>query len=821
MAIDETLQVPNLAENYQHWDQVRWPEQREAVKSPLALAMAWGNEPIIELLLEHHATAKWPEPSAAIILQALSGNKANVRRLLTNRHGASSLQSGLDLGANALYAARAAAASGHVDIVNMMLQLISPSSDTRLSYLREIAHEAAEHNHPKILDIINKTASPAEREHIAGIKFLVAARHRDSYKIITEEIDGPFHRVLGRIKNEERDVIDLYSPSEVSQVYLEKALREAFGNLNLGTGRLLLEHPSSAQIVKVMPDILQVAMSPSYRLRWRRNTSPTESKQLQEIVHMLIGLGADVNGLDKHMRPPIHCACVHGLVDTFQALIDHGVSISEDKDNSPGPCEESDGNSHRNSDGDGVNLLKLTLDSINLQAGAQNICENWGRIVFKLLDNGSRIEPNYESLGNLLYAIAEFGDIELLEKLFKYGVNPNLPVKSRKYDEHFGSAINVAAVKDDVEIVRSLIKHGADVSAERCCLRPYEKKINATPIQAALQWGHEWRKWDRFWQICELLIEAGAGDEDCRSVLKAASERGNVVFTEQLLERGICLSEMPITQSLDIIKLLVEHGTPIDSPTGRAVELQRQAMKAGSCELLEYLITETGQLLSAGQLIDEGFTRFSKRQAEEQKRALVFLLQKGYISLNERCRCTCGKAWTNLLQKLIAGGIPDLVAYVLSEGADPQCPGCPDTAMTVLFKHAGEYYDKNEFIATAEKLLEHGASVDGIRDVSLDHDAPDQTPLLFALARSDWNMVEFLISRGADVNRGVISPLTLAYWAREKKIEFVELLRSKGAVTRPLGQVDVMALHAELRNGLPWLSYQYRWDCRWGGKDHC
>ncbi|KAI0424213.1 hypothetical protein F5Y09DRAFT_347935 [Xylaria sp. FL1042] len=313
----------------------------------------------------------------------------------------------------------------------------------------------------------------------------------------------------------------------------------------------------------------------------------------------------------------------------------------------------------------GTNLLELTLDNIDVQLGPEGIRDTWGHIIFQLLEMGLPLNPSYESVGNLLHALSELGDIEKLETLFRYGVDTNLPVKTDEGSGHCGSAIHIAAARTQVESVKLLIRHGADVAAERLCFHSSRKgALNRTPVQAALEWRHNVKNWDGFWEICELLIEAGAGQDDCQSLLQFASERENIPFAKRLLDRGIRLSEMPVTQSPEIVKLLVEHGTAIDSPPGQGP-----------------LAPVGGQLLSTSGIIDCGFSRFSRTPVDEQKRFLDFLLQKGYVSLNEPCRCYCGKGWTNLLQGLVARGLHRLVEHALARGADPLCLGCPDTAI--------------------------------------------------------------------------------------------------------------------------------------------
>ncbi|KAI1360880.1 ankyrin repeat-containing domain protein [Xylaria arbuscula] len=821
LAIDTRIDMPDLLDNYEYQNYKSWPRESQATDSPLALAFVWKREHIVEMLLEHSRLTGWPEPSRALVLQVLKGDKLSVRRILTEMYGQTISSGGLGLETNALHAMRVATKQGHIEVVAMILELITPAPDIRFSYMKEMAHVALGNNRRKpnrdrLLAVVDEMALPDQREQIAGIKFQLAVRY--GHTRTREDLD--------------KHMLGIRSSSDVLLVYLRKAFQDAIERFDLKTAGLLLEHPFSVHFVRTTPDILHRTMNAKSPHRRYRSSHGDEFRNYQEILHTLIKLGADVEARDKDMWPPIYYACVYGLGETFQVLIEHGVTIyiadyvtsREDihKDEAQDQPRIGEGNEHRHKSYNDINLLELTLDNINLREGAEGVCDTWGSIVFKLLETGVRLDPSCESMGSLLYAISESGNVGQLEKLFQYGVDPNLPTKDSESGEKFGSAIHIAVDSAQVEIVESLIRHRADLSIKRPFPKTLSKgALSVTPVQGALKQRREKSEWDKFWRIFELLIEAGIGEEDCQSILRVASEQGNIPLATKLLGRGTRLTEMPMTQSLSIIKLLVAHGTEIDSPANKARWLQADATRRGLCDLLEYLIAGTGQLLSATRLIQEAFGRCSRKPLDEQKRILDFLLQKGYVSLNERSRCYCGKSWTNPLQALIANGHYELVKYVLAKGADPQCPGCSDTAITVLFKHAGVYWKKKEVVLVAEQLLEHGANIDGMKDAQEDHDMPSETPLLFALARSDWDMVEFLVNRGADVNAGVISPLTFAFWMRSGRSEVVQLLKSKDAVAKPVGQVNVMVLHTELRNGMPWLSYQYQRNCRWGGMDHC
>lgn len=96
---------------------------------------------------------------------------------------------------------------------------------------------------------------------------------------------------------------------------------------------------------------------------------------------------------------------------------------------------------------------------------------------------------------------------------------------------------------------------------------------------------------------------------------------------------------------------------------------------------------------------------------------------------------------------------------------------------TPLFKAIRE-----KQIGVAECLLARGADINQLSDYSWLSEKRNCTPLIFAIQLTDEQMVQFLISHGADVlrcNQDGMSPLAVA--ASQKWGDLVETLVKKGA----------------------------------------
>lgn len=137
----------------------------------------------------------------------------------------------------------------------------------------------------------------------------------------------------------------------------------------------------------------------------------------------------------------------------------------------------------------------------------------------------------------------------------------------------------------------------------------------------------------------------------------------------------------------------------------------------------------------------------------------------------------------NAMQLAADSANTELIALLLKAGADPQSPNADGETALHLVARAGN-------VEAAKLLLKGGAKVDPVESFG------GQTPLMWAAARRHPEMVEFLASKGANVNarsamrdyqrvaqaesraksldRGGLTPLL--YAARENCRECVEIL---------------------------------------------
>jgi hypothetical protein len=91
------------------------------------------------------------------------------------------------------------------------------------------------------------------------------------------------------------------------------------------------------------------------------------------------------------------------------------------------------------------------------------------------------------------------------------------------------------------------------------------------------------------WKTCENLVEVGASDADCKILLHAVLQVGDLELSKRLLLHGICPNRLPTYTSLEIMKLLEEFGIDLISMHQDAPKQQKDAMKYGSHRYLDIL----------------------------------------------------------------------------------------------------------------------------------------------------------------------------------------------------------------------------------------
>jgi ankyrin repeat protein len=125
-----------------------------------------------------------------------------------------------------------------------------------------------------------------------------------------------------------------------------------------------------------------------------------------------------------------------------------------------------------------------------------------------------------------------------------------------------------------------------------------------------------------------------------------------------------------------------------------------------------------------------------------------------------------------------AGNSFESTKILLENGADVNAKG--NDGMTAFIQSTFGILSKKVTTDVMDLLLEHGADVNS---ELTGKDASGWTALLFASVNGDIDLVEYLISHGANVNHTSNEGVTALSLARQEKYkEIITLLKSKGAL---------------------------------------
>ncbi|GFU39754.1 ankyrin repeat and KH domain-containing protein 1 [Nephila pilipes] len=340
-------------------------------------------------------------------------------------------------------------------------------------------------------------------------------------------------------------------------------------------------------------------------------------------------------------------------------------------------------------------------------------------IVRILLDAGARVEDHNENGHTPLMEAASAGHVEVAKLLVERGASIN--THSNEFKE---SALTLACYKGHLEMVRFLLEAGAD--------REHKTDEMHTALMEASMDGHV--------EVARLLLDSGAQvnmpADSFESPLTLAACGGHVELAMLLLDRGANIEEVndegytPLMEAAregheEMVALLLSQGADINAQTE---ETQETALTLACCggflEVADFLI-------KAGADIELGAST-----------PLMEAAQEGHI---------------------------ELVRYLISQGANVNATTATgDTALT--------YACENGHTDVADLLLQAYAK--------LEHESEGgRTPLMKAARAGHLCTVQFLISKGANINKQTTNndhtPLSLA--CAGGHIAVVELLLGHGA----------------------------------------
>ncbi|CAH0017361.1 unnamed protein product [Clonostachys rhizophaga] len=554
------------------------------------------------------------------------------------------------------------------------------------------------------------------------------------------------------------------------------------------------------------------------------------------IVRLLLKSGAPVNvqGGKDYIRPAIAEACVHGMKEILELLLQHGQGVN-----------------HHTSP-------PLVFASMH-----GNI-----EMARMLLAKNAEIDAFESELGwNALMAAASSGHLGLVELLLNHGADINLQGKGGS------SPLGIAARQGHEEIVDLLLDRGATRShsiikaailgdqlqiAEKLIGSEYDLQDEAKGeiLQLACLQGFE--------SLAEALIQNGANvnfsDWDHHgSVLQAAAQQDNEEIVQLLIDNGACINSTSGTAGTalhvairagheNIVTLLIDHGADVNIQGGDGSTLQAASFY-GYEDIVRLLIDHGADVNSKGGRYGSALQTASSFGYEN---IAVLLITHG-ADVNSK-----GGEYGTALQAASYSGHESIVRLLIDHGANIDIKGgkygsalaaastkChDDIVQTLIAAGADVNIDGGSQIGTAlqcasatghlqivQKLLDAGADVDSdggtngtalhvavmkghwrVVDALLEANASankacpgryeSPTPLYAAAKLGDGKLVERLLAHGADVDAWSVDHGTALIIASSKgHLEVIQLLLDAGADINLYGRLDGSALYEASSHG--------------------
>ncbi|KAI0596489.1 hypothetical protein F4775DRAFT_313992 [Biscogniauxia sp. FL1348] len=485
------------------------------------------------------------------------------------------------------------------------------------------------------------------------------------------------------------------SNSHASQSSPIKALRLALLSARFDTARILLAEDDAHDLVKRQDDILQIAISSQGAQHLRCSG---DAYELAEVLGLLVSHGASVNSLDVVKKSPLYYACACGNPRAFKFLVDSGgdyMAMFDPMPNFDIDMPKSDGLDSAKEGSREANLLDIALEAfVEHEKGSSihlirstPLQVKWGDIVMFLLDAGLAFRADDPRLAKFFQIACFQGNLPYVEKLLELGADQNArPARGHPREEIYGSCLHEAVRAGQRKVVERLLDHGAVASAKRPCTHDFAKPASLelmTPIGKTFATRARRMPADRtvhdVLSCAELLVQSGASEDDCKVVLENSIVEGSTKLALDLINKGIGLQEVPQTENIEIIKVLLARGSALDSPS-----FQRYAVSKGNVDLLRFLVERDGPLL---QLKDFGYIGFDVMRGK--KPCFMDMLRYLVTDYGHGMNATFpsyphSDSHTNFLQRACEENNVSAVRLLLELGADPACPGLRRSAIACV-----------------------------------------------------------------------------------------------------------------------------------------
>ncbi|KAK6840011.1 hypothetical protein PG987_005877 [Apiospora arundinis] len=483
----------------------------------------------------------------------------------------------------------------------------------------------------------------------------------------------------------------------------------------------LLAKDDTHQVLQHDPFAIQAAIKPvppgSHRSLKRSLGTLAPKLDLVDIVKLLVHHGAVINSQDQEWNPPLFYACRLGNAYLFKFLYESGADLSvsirrrvpirrRTYSEAEAEADSKTGDETGNEAQHEVNLLQITLDAFMyiVHTSPVRSCfhddptgwddeydrrkedefyhwrldlkATWGAIILDLVHNGLECALDDPGLIKLLHVSCYQGELDFVTVLLDFGASIDVASTSSYLKVQYGSALHAAASKWQVPVAQKLLQHGADP----CILRP------CRPTSFWSGWGCATPSLNSAWS--QELTPMGLA---LIELLEFCVNHNRLDFIRWILQRGVRPAEMPDTNSLEVILLLLEEGVEVVPQI-----MQRRAISHTSLAILRWSVSQHGGQLPSdpkgwSSIALAAIPEFRPLNYELLKFIIYeypgphidMVLEKSWYTEEERREKS---VMTSLLQLSIERLDLEAIRIILNAGADPRCPGLPENGLELFHR---------------------------------------------------------------------------------------------------------------------------------------
>lgn len=652
--------------------------------TPLCSAASKGYSRIITTLIRHGAKITSPLSSRGSPLYRASeaGHEEAIRRLLEAGAHVDGKEANLEK--SPLYVA---VENGHVGVIQILLAAgADPNLRTSVNFLGRGAtpfEDACRQGREDIFQLMidqdrsvyaakgliesalvgTIDSAPRYSDPYSG-KWKIVRRLLQEFEVRVDEHEPLKSRALVAVcisgQHEIAQILLAKGADVNSEDYLDTALQAAISAEQTKILRLLLDNGA---------DVERVGKNEAFYRRSKVSHSPllrAYDKKDWHVMKMLLDKGADLYGLAGNYNENdsvLEIACLQNNISAIRFFLHRGLDLSLGL--APA-CFEGH-----------IELIHLlTANGVDVNISNPKYGDPLGAASFGghvtvvrfLLERGAKCDVFVPVYGSALVAASSKGQGEVVRVLLSQGADPNLRVDRTKNSNvqemrtvsqryaywwnvvRHGNALQAASTRGEEDIVRLLIKAGADVN-----LTGGE---HGTALGAACYSVHK--------RIVEMLLESGA---------------------EVNMLGGNALSKAVSREREDIIKLLVANGADANATNETSQSAFLAAIKRGRTQIVRIMLEE------------------SVTAVLPQAEALVAAIGTGKDDLiqliHDRIGDLSAESSSKALKAAAAAGKKDLVRAFLNREADPTTKGNHFLdALTAASAHGNE--------EVVQIVLDHG-----------------------------------------------------------------------------------------------------------------